>query len=149
MMEEYNIIEVVNKIGIYADNCDWEKVQTCFCEEVILDYSTMPDGGIMTMSPKEAIEFWQLQLIGFDKTKHYITNHQVRISDCGYEADTFSSLHAVQYLEGYESLHIYGTYNHHLRKTAGIWKIDHHKFNFEFMEGNTMLQEIAERKIAE
>jgi SnoaL-like domain len=95
LLDERDIINIVNSIGINADRRNWGVLSQAFAGEVLLDYSSM-GSPVEKLKPAEIIIRWKALLPGFKMTQHIITNHRVTIT--GDEAECFSYVVATHYL---------------------------------------------------
>jgi hypothetical protein len=145
-LDRAEIIETVNNVGIYADRHNWQGIEQCFADEVLLDYTSMVGGKPAKLKASQIIKTWKGFLPGFKLTQHAITNHKVTTS--GKEADCFSYVNAIHYLpndSGEDTWTVMGYYEHHLIKTDSGWKIDKMKFNLTLIQGNKKLAELAQK----
>jgi hypothetical protein len=143
MLDERDIINLVNSIGIHADRRDWPLLSQNFADEVLLDYSSM-GAPVEKLKPGEIITRWKALLPGFKMTQHMITNHRVQIA--GDEAECLSYVAATHHLpnpSGKDIWFVMGSYEHHLVRTSRGWKVDKMKFNATLIEGNPDLPELA------
>ncbi|HWR25614.1 MAG TPA: nuclear transport factor 2 family protein [Methanosarcina sp.] len=143
LLDERDIINIVNSIGIYADRHNWDKLSQAFAFEVLLDYSSM-GAPAEKLKPPEIITRWKALLPGFKMTQHVITNHRVTIT--GDEAECFSYVVATHYLPNPSAKNIWlvmGYYEHHLIRTSAGWKIDRMKLTATLIDGNTQLPQMA------
>ena len=143
LLDEREIINVVNSIGINADLRNWQAVSQAFSDEVQLDYTSM-GAAVEMLKPTDIIKKWQAVLPGFQMTQHMITNHRVSIT--GNEANCFSYVHAVHYLPNKSNNNtwiVMGHYEHHLVRLNQAWKIDRMKLIATLIDGNMDLPLIA------
>lgn len=143
LLDEREVINIVNSIGMNADRRDWQAVSEAFAGEVLLDYASM-GAGVETLKPAEIIARWKDLLPGFQMTQHAITNHRVSLN--GDQAECFSYLTAMHHLpndSGRDIWRVMGYYEHHLVRTAGRWKVDRMKFTATLIDGNNDLPKMA------
>jgi hypothetical protein len=149
MLDERDIINTVNAIGMFSDECNWSALSETFADEVLLDYSSMgaPAEGL---KPAEIIIRWKALLPGFKMTQHMITNHRVRIE--GDEAVCLSYVAATHHLPnptGNDIWFVMGHYEHHLVRSLTGWKVDRMKFDATLIEGNSELPKLAMEAVKE
>ena len=145
--EEKRVWNTVSKIGQYADQHQWKKLNQVFYKNVLLDYASFIGKKPANLKPEQITGSWKNLLPGFDKTMHFV--HPVKISVNGNEANCFSSVMAVHYIKGKQTWKVYGYYDHHLVKTASKWKVDKMKFIFTFQEGDLTLPKLAAKRMKE
>ncbi len=149
MLDERDIINTVNAIGMLADRQNWSALSQIFADEVLLDYSSMGTPAEI-LKPAEIILRWKALLPGFQMTQHIITNHRVQIA--GDEAECLSYVAATHHLPnpaGNDIWFVMGYYEHHLVRTITGWKVDRMKFNATLIEGNSELPKLAMEVVKE
>ena len=131
------IIETVNKLFIYTDDRQWDKLQDeVFSPEVHFDMSSL-GGDISMMSAKQICDAWNAGFEGIDAINHLAGNYLVTVNDS--EADVFVYATATHYKEATsqgKTREFVGTYNLHLIKTGTGWRIDRFKYNLKYTNGN-------------
>lgn len=140
-----NIIqEKISKLFIASDQGDWETVQQCFAEQVILDYASMTGQAASTVTAQQITESWQSVLPGFEYTHHQLGNFIIQKATDS-QASVFCYGTATHYIENeQENLWtVVGSYNFDLEKYGSDWKITQMKFNFKYQLGNTNLPQLA------
>ena len=143
LLDEREIINVINGIGIDADRGDWNGVSGAFADVVLLDYSSM-GAPAENLPPAEIVVRWKAVLPGFKMTQHSITNHRITVG--GDEAGCFSYVTAKHFLpndSGEDVWTVIGYYEHHLKKIGDRWKVDRMKFTATIIEGNNDLPKLA------
>ncbi len=132
-------LQTVTDLFIATDQRDWEKVESCFATEVILDYSSMTGNPAGSLRPKQIINAWQGILPGFESTHHQIGN--LVISENGKGAHVFCYGTASHYLSDPQGnvWIVVGSYDFDLIEEKTGWKISTMKFNFKYQDGNTEL----------
>lgn len=81
-------------------------------------------------------------------THHQIGNHIVRLQND--EADVFCYGTATHYLKNEPQKNLWtvvGSHDFHLKKSRDRWKISRMKFNLKYMDGNTDLPKIAQKRM--
>ncbi len=140
-VEKELIIEAVTRLFIYTDNRDWQKVKALFAPRVLFDMTSLTGGEPSTLTPQDIVNGWDGGLKDLKAIHHQAGNFLVDIS--GDAADVFCYAAAWHYLPnstGRNTRTFVGSYDIHLMKLAGEWKIDRFKFNLKFIEGNVELE---------
>ena len=140
-MEDFSlrdfIVEVVNKLFIYTDMQQWNKLQAeVFTENVLFDMSPI-GGDNATKSSKEICEAWRQGFIGIDAVNHLAGNYLIDIQE--NEANVFAYATATHYKKAAAkgtTREFTGTYDLHLKAIEGKWKIDAFKYNLKYASGN-------------
>jgi hypothetical protein len=134
------IVEVVNKLFVYTDYQEWDKLQNdVFTTELYFDMSSL-GGEAKTTTAKEVCDMWRAGFEGIDSVNHLAGNYLVRIS--GDTADVFAYATATHYKNAATSektREFVGSYNLHLIQTEGGWRIDIFKYNLKYANGNLSL----------
>ena len=134
------IVEVINKLFVYTDMQEWEKLQTeVFSDDVFFDMSSL--GGQKSEMKSEAIcELWRNGFVGIDSINHLAGNYLVQINDT--TATVFAYATATHYKAAAtkgKTREFTGTYNISLMKHGIGWRIFRFQYNLKYATGNTDL----------
>ncbi|MCW3093646.1 MAG: hypothetical protein JWP81_4715 [Ferruginibacter sp.] len=131
------IVEVVNKLFVYTDLQEWNKLQKeVFTREVFFDMSSL-GGDKLTTTAVQICEIWRNGFVGIDFVNHLAGNYLVEIT--GDAADVFAYATATHYKRAAtngKTREFVGTYNLHLINNATGWRIDKFKYNLKYAIGN-------------
>jgi hypothetical protein len=131
------IVEVINKLFIYTDMQEWEKLQNeVFSEDVFFDMSSL-GGKKAETSSKEICETWRNGFVGIDSINHLAGNYLVQINDT--IAKVFAYATATHYKESAtkgKTREFVGTYNISLMKHGIGWRIYQFKYDLKYSTGN-------------
>jgi hypothetical protein len=131
------VVEVINKLFIYTDMQDWEKLQNeVFSNDVFFDMSSL-GGKKAETSSKEICEIWENGFIGIDSVNHLAGNYLVQIND--HIATVFAYATATHYKESAtngKTREFVGTYHISLMKHGIGWRIYQFKYDLKFISGN-------------
>src|SRR5712675_224155 len=76
-----SIVEVINKLFIYTDMQQWDKLQTeVFTDRVLFDMSSL-GGEKSDTTSKEICEIWDKGFVGIDSVNHLAGNYLVEINE--------------------------------------------------------------------
>lgn len=135
------IVEVVNKLFIYTDMQDWDKLQSeVFADKVLFDMSSLA-GEKAEKTSKETCDSWRDGFAGIDSVNHLAGNYLVQIDN--QTATVFAYATATHYNESAtkgKTREFVGTYNIALTKGAGGWRIYQFRYNLRYATGNTTLE---------
>jgi hypothetical protein len=135
--ERDRVIEAVTTLFIETDKRDWAAVQSCFAPEVFFDMSS-PGGGPPGMTtPDRIVEGWMNGLKNLQVIHHQAGNFLVHIE--GGAATVFCYGITWHYLPNPSKQNTrtsVGTYEFHLVKRGGDWRIDAMAYHEKFGEGN-------------
>ena len=134
------IIEVVNKLFIYTDQQEWDKLlDEVFSKKVFFDMSSL--GGDKEEKTPEAIcAIWKKGFEGIDSVNHLAGNYLVEINNLS--ASVFAYATATHFKEKAtkgKTREFVGTYNIDLHREAKGWKITGFKYNLKYTNGNADL----------
>lgn len=134
------IIETVNRLFIYTDQQEWNKLQAeVFTEQVLFDMSSI-GGEKKNMTAKEICDTWKNGFVGIDSINHLAGNYLVDIN--GNNAEVFCYATATHYKKAAthgNTREFTGTYDIHLVKKEAGWRIDVFKYNLKYATGNLEL----------
>ncbi len=135
------LIEIVNKLFIYTDQKDWDKLQSeVFAPTVHFDMSSL-GGEVTTKTSKEICDNWNTGFGGLDSVNHLAGNHLVSVE--GSNAEVFCYTTATHYRESAtqgKTREFVGTYELKLSKETNGWLIRSFKYNLKYMNGNLELK---------
>ncbi|MEO5977110.1 MAG: nuclear transport factor 2 family protein [Chryseolinea sp.] len=140
-MEQYSqrdlIVEVVNKLFVYTDSHQWDKIQKeVFTNNVHFDMSSL--GGLNEVTTaKNICEIWRTGFAGIDSVNHLAGNYIIDINSDN--ATVFAYATATHYKKSAKSgttREFVGTYDLHLMNTENRWRIDKFKYTLKYANGN-------------
>ncbi len=111
---------IVESVATLADSQNFEALETLYADEIVVDYSSLSGEEAELMSPQRLMSDWAATLPGFDRTRHDITDIEVRVH--GSKADATANVVADHFL-GEQHWQVAGTYHYELRHTADRWLI--------------------------
>ena len=141
--EREQIVETVNKLFVYTDNQEWRKLQDeVFTSEIELDMISMGAERKERVSSREICYRWEKAFEELDAVHHQAGNYIVEIN--GDEAKVMAYSIATHYKESAskkeKTREYVGSYDLHLTKAYGDWRIDKFKYNLKYSQGNLTLE---------
>lgn len=138
--------EVILNLFKATDTQNWNTVENCFSNEVLLDYSSMGNP-VSKLTPNQITNSWKTILPGFVHTHHQIGNIQEVIYKDKSEVFAYGT--ATHYLEDENGSvwTVVGTYNFELIKESKQWKVNTMKFNLKYQDGNLSLPQKAINRV--
>jgi len=146
LADRAEVADTVTRLFINTDERNWEGVADCFATKVLFDMSSLSGIKPSRVSPKKIVDQWESGLRGLSAVHHQVGNMLVSVE--GGEASAFCYATAMHYYPnptGNDTRTFVGTYDIHLGKEEGGWKIDMFRFNLKFTEGNALLSELARK----
>ena len=140
-MEKFSICDlitqVVNKLFVYTDLQEWDKLQNeVFTEKVSFDMSSLA-GINSNISAQEICKTWKDGFIGIDSVNHLAGNYLIEIRE--NDASVFAYATATHYKESAtngKTREFIGTYDLHLIKKEMGWRINEFKYILKYSDGN-------------
>ena len=146
LLAEDQVIGKANDLFLCTDRRDWPCVRGVFAPQVLFDMTSLAGGQPATLTPDQIAKAWEQGLKDLASIHHQTGNYQVSVN--GDEADLFCYGIAYHYLPnpGAQNTRTFvGSYNMHLVRSDGGWKIDRFKFNLKFIDGNRDLEGSAKK----
>jgi hypothetical protein len=136
------VIEVVNKLFIYTDAQQWNKlISEVFKETILFDMSSMGAGPAKKMSANAVCDMWKDGFKDIDHIHHQAGNYLVEFSEDG-EADILCYAIALHYKKSAtkgQTREFVGSYTLHASFTDQGWRLDSFKYALKFVSGNADL----------
>ncbi|MDQ5857780.1 MAG: nuclear transport factor 2 family protein [Acidobacteriota bacterium] len=137
-----DVEDVVVRLFVATDRRDWATVEACLADTVILDMTSMAGGEPARMTAGEVVAMWTKGLEPIDHVHHQVGNFQIDVDRD--RASVFCYGIALHYREkisnSSKSRTFVGSYDIHLARTEGKWRIELFRFNLKFIEGNRELE---------
>jgi SnoaL-like protein len=141
LIEKDQIISTINQLFIATDSRDWANVKDCFTDQVLFDMTSVTGGTAVRISPEQIATGWEEGLRPIEAIHHQAGNYRVDIR--GDQANAFCYGMASHYRRtssGRNTRTFVGSYDFHLRRTEGRWRIDRFRFNLKYVDGNPDLE---------
>ena len=138
------ISDVVYRYATAMDSRDWPLFQSCFADEVEIDFSSWHPDVQFTVTASDWVQRVKIGLSGFDTTQHYSSNH-VHTLD-GDRATCVSYMRAEHFLtteNGLEECTLGGYYTNTLIRTGDGWKIKRCQLTITWFRGDYTIFERA------
>jgi SnoaL-like domain len=137
------IIELVNKLFIYTDNKDWDKLLAeVFTEKVMVDLSSTNGSETKEVMASEICKGWKEGLVDSDAIHHQAGNFLIKLKNDDVEAEVFCyavathvKKNAAQGLQSFT-----GSYDLHAVLTDQGWRLDSFRYTLKFSSANTELK---------
>jgi len=142
LRERQEIEDVVVRLFVATDRRDWGSVEACLDDMVIFDMTSMTGGEPLHMKPSDIVAVWARGLQPIDQVHHQVGNFQIDVN--GDRATAFCygvAYHHREKISNPSKTRVFvGSYDVHLTRTDGRWRIDLFRFNLKFIEGNPELE---------
>ena len=134
-----NIVELINKLFVYTDARQWNKLLSdVFKEEVFFDMTSLGNGMPKKLRASEICSMWKEGFNGIDQVHHQTGNFIVDLKS-EIEAEVFCYAIAIHYKKAAKkgkTREFVGSYELHVSLTDIGWRIDSFKYNLKYINGN-------------
>lgn len=141
LLEKDAVIDTVNRLFRAVDEGDWDGAAAGLTPRVRFDMSSVTGREPAVLDSTDIVEGWKEGLSHLEAVHHQAGNYEVEVS--GEEADVFcygTAFHFLPNGKGRDTRTFVGTYDMHLRKHAGRWRIDRLRYDLKFVDGNVDLE---------
>jgi len=163
-MSEHNFLQLesdfrasYNRYAQGLDSKDWALVRSCFADDVIIDYGVVIDPTGSPDLPRKADDWvgnLQMNIGGFDGTRHTITNHRVKVDGDALSCTAYLVADHIMFpdpampIVGPEHIAtVVGEYTNFYQQIDGGWKIVKSKLDIHWSTGNIDLFRQAVEKV--
>ena len=130
--DEATITTIVESVGVFADQHEFEALEKLYADEFLLDYSSLSGMPAEVKSPQALMTEWASVLPGFDRTRHALSDVVVIIK--GDQATATANVEAGHWIDG-AYWQVDGYYDYQLERQSGMWKITSMTFLLEEESG--------------
>ena len=136
LADERAVIRIADAIDRAVDAQDWKLARSYFADRVTADFSSLSGQPAANIASDDLIGAWAANLKGSKTSLHLRTNHQVVLEASA--ATVHSNGYAWNRMEGNGDplWEVWGTYEHHLTRSASGWKVDGFTFRMTHERGN-------------
>jgi hypothetical protein len=141
LRETREILDTINDLFVGTDDRDWKRVTRALSPRVQFDMKSVTGVEPSTLDSGKIIAGWEEGLRPLKAVHHQTGNFRVRVE--GDQADAFCyglALHYLPNASGRNTRTFVGSYDLHLRKDGGDWRIDRFRFNLKYIDGNLELE---------
>jgi hypothetical protein len=143
MSKREAIIEVVNRLFIYTDLQQWDKLkQEVFASDVMFDMSSAGGTPASKLTSGEICNMWEQGFRGIDAVHHQAGNYIVTLRD-ETNADVLCYAVATHYKQKATKGNVrefVGSYDIVLVFTDIGWRINGFRYNLKYSSGNSSLE---------
>lgn len=140
--EREQLVEIVNKLFVYTDTKQWEKLQhEVFDTEVRLDMTSL-GGANEVLKAAEICAMWDSGFGDLDAVNHLGGNYLVSL-DSETEASVFAYATATHYKASAkkgQTREFVGTYDLKFTRKPDGWRIHGFTYTLKYMSGNADLE---------
>ncbi len=136
--EREQIVEIINRLFYYTDYQDWDKLKSeVLADEVQMDMTSLGAPGAEKWPAQRICDEWATGFKGLDAIHHQPGNFIIDINgaSANVKAYAIASHYKKDATKG-STREFVGSYDFHLAKSDGGWKLDSFKFNLKYVSGN-------------
>jgi hypothetical protein len=127
----------VTRLFVHTDEKDWARARLCFADEVLFDMESMTGERPQRISAESIVASWEQGLAPIEAVHHQIGNFLIEIAETEAQVECHGiAFHHHPNASGQNTRTFVGTYEFHLRRPDGSWKIDEFHFDLKFIDGN-------------
>ena len=139
--DKLEITELCNKLFMYVDAEQWEKVlDEVFTENVWFDM-TSAGGEARKLSANEICEIWRKGFSGLDAIHHQAGHYVITVN--GSNADIYGYAIATHFKKAVSkgnSRMFVGSYDLKALNSGDGWRLTQFKYNLKYIDGNVSLE---------
>lgn len=139
MTEREQLIELSNKLFIYTDYKEWQKLkEDVFVDDkVYIDMTSTGAGTAADMTPDMICSMWNVGFEGLDAVHHQSGNFLVTVTNEKAEVYCYAiATHYKANATAGKTREFVGSYNIGCIKTTMGWRINSFKYNLKYVNGN-------------
>ena len=141
LLEKDAVITTLNRLFRSVDDKDWKQAEVCLAPHVLLDVTSLAGGEPENTTGAAIVDGWREGLGHLEAIHHQAGNYEVEVHGEAATATCYGiAYHYLPNPSGENTRVFVGTYNFHLEKTGGRWRIDRFTFNLKFIDGNQNLE---------
>jgi hypothetical protein len=136
------IVEVVNKLFVYTDEQNWDKLRSeVFDDAVLVDMVSVGAEKAEIMTAQEICDMWKEGFKGLDAIHHQSGDYLITIegNNAVVTAYAIASHYKKAAMQGNVRQFI-GSYDLKLIKKENGWRLNQFKYNLKYMDGNLELK---------
>jgi hypothetical protein len=134
------VVDTLVKLFVSTDERDWESVAGCFADRVLFDMTSLAGGEPASLSPAQITSGWAAGLEPLEAVHHQAGNFRVEVEGDEATASCYATAsHYRKVPSGRNTRTLVGSYDFHLAREDGSWRIDLFRFNLKYLDGNLEL----------
>ena len=139
--DHIELTELSNKLFMYVDAQQWEKVLTeVFTQDVWFDM-TNASGDAKRLTAKEICEMWRQGFTGLDAVHHQAGHYIIDIYRNNADIYAYAmATHFKKTAKNGNSRMFVGSYDLKAERTLNGWRLSQFKYNLKYIEGNVSLE---------
>ena len=143
LLERQEIIDTITTLFVATDQRDWAAVEESLAPEVLFDMSSLTRAAPATLSREAIVAGWRRGLAPIQAVHHQAGNFRVAVDGDSARAFCYGiAFHYRPNRSGQNTRTFVGSYDFHLARSDGRWRIDQFRFHCKFVDGNLDLEKL-------
>lgn len=135
----------IEAVAVLVDLNAYDRLETLFADELVVDYSSLFGGEAETLAASELMARWAGLVPGFDRTRHAISDIEVELH--GDWANATAAVTGTHWLDG-ETWTVSGRYVYRFNRIDGDWRVTEMTLLATDEQGDRALTERAAARAA-
>ncbi len=149
LWDERDVIKVIRRFGRSLDTGDWQSYRSCFTKLVNMDFERLTGHPEVRVDVELMSRFGDL-FLSPTRRHHTYTNFDVTVEGERAHAHVYmTARHWKATDNGSSSNTQFGWYDFWLMRIEGEWRIYRFKHDFQWVEGNAGLFDLAEEQLVD
>ena len=140
--DKINLTELANKLFMYCDSKDWDKLMNeVFTEDIWFDASSNGAGPASKLKAKQICDMWKQGLSDPDAVHHQAGHYIITVKNDA--ADMYGYAVATHYKKAATKGPVrtfVGSYDLKAKRTEKGWRLNQFKYNLKYADGNLTLE---------
>jgi hypothetical protein len=136
--DKLELTELANKLFMYTDSRDWDKLlEEVFTEDVWFDMSSAEAGNASSVPAKTICEMWKQGFSEIDSVHHQAGHYLITVDEDHANIYAYSvATHYKKLARNGNTRTFTGSYELGAARTVSGWRLNSFKYNLKFLEGN-------------
>ena len=140
-LEKIALTELANKLFMYCDAFEWNKLMNEVFKEAVWFDMTSAGGEAKKLSAQDICDLWKQGLSSLDAVHHQAGHYLIKVRE--NDADIYAYAVATHYKKAAtkgNTRTFIGSYDLKAVKTENGWRLNQFKYNLKCMDGNVLLE---------
>jgi hypothetical protein len=134
LADRFEVQDTVNELFLATDLKDWDRVRAIFADRVLFDMTSLVGGEAVEMSPEAIAEAWAEGLDPVEAVHHQTGNYAIEVDGDAATLRCYGTATHFRPDQEKRLTYFVGSYDFHLVRVDGSWKIDRFRFDAKFVE---------------
>ena len=142
LSDKIELTELANKLYMYCDLQQWQKMQDeVFTEKINFDISNAGGGASSIMYAKDVCELWRQGFSGLDAVHHQAGHYLITVNKDNADIYAYAvATHFKRAAKKGNTRTFVGSYDLKATRTDHGWRLTQFKYNLKYLEGNATME---------